>query len=60
MLRLKTISIQNKLVRLDALCVIAFFSHFDYDHIRVSKDSSLKMEIEHQFIEIYRNLPLLL
>ncbi|CAF4604917.1 unnamed protein product [Rotaria sp. Silwood1] len=53
-------SIQNKLARLDALCLIAFYSHSDYDQIKVNKDRSLKMEIEHQFNEIYPNLPLLL
>ncbi|CAF1097185.1 unnamed protein product [Rotaria sordida] len=53
-------SIENKLTRLDALCIIAFYSHSDYDQIKVNKDRSLKMEIEHQFNEIYPNLPLLL
>ncbi|CAF2837444.1 unnamed protein product [Rotaria sp. Silwood2] len=53
-------SIQNKLARLDALCVIAFYSHSVYDHIKVDRDRSLTMEIEHQFNEIYPNLPLLL
>ncbi|CAF4621682.1 unnamed protein product, partial [Rotaria sp. Silwood2] len=53
-------SIQNKLARLDALCVIAFYLHSDYDQIRIDRDRSLKKEIEHQFNEIYPTLPLLL
>ncbi|CAF3276523.1 unnamed protein product [Rotaria sp. Silwood2] len=53
-------SIQNKLARLDALCVIAFYLHSDYDQIRIDRDRSLKKEIEHQFNEIYLTLPLLL
>ncbi|CAF5112669.1 unnamed protein product, partial [Rotaria sp. Silwood1] len=53
-------SIQNKLARLDALCVIAFYSHSDYHRIKVGRDRSLQKEIEHQFNEIYSNLPLLL
>ncbi|CAF2963995.1 unnamed protein product [Rotaria sp. Silwood2] len=53
-------SIQNKLVRLDALCMIGFYSYSDYDRILVGRDRSLKMEIEYQFNEIYPNSPLLL
>ncbi|CAF3536379.1 unnamed protein product [Rotaria sp. Silwood1] len=53
-------SIQNQPARLDALCLIALYSHSDYDQIKVDRNRSLKMEIEHQFNEIYPNLPLLL
>ncbi|CAF4096500.1 unnamed protein product [Rotaria sp. Silwood2] len=53
-------SIQNQPVRLDALCLIALYSHSDYDKIKLDRDRSLKMEIERQFNEIYPNLPLLL
>ncbi|CAF2498080.1 unnamed protein product [Rotaria sp. Silwood2] len=52
--------IQNKLARLDALCVIAFYSYSDYDRIKVGGNRSLQKEIDHQFNEIYPNLPLLL
>ncbi|CAF1362759.1 unnamed protein product [Rotaria sordida] len=53
-------SIQNKIVRLDALCVIALYSYSDYNRIKLERDRSLQKEIEHQFNEIYSNLPLLL
>ncbi|CAF4930573.1 unnamed protein product, partial [Rotaria sp. Silwood1] len=52
--------IQNKLARLDALCVIALYSYSDYDRIKIGRDRSLQKEIEHQFNEIYPNLPILL
>ncbi|CAF1353297.1 unnamed protein product [Rotaria sordida] len=52
--------IQNKLARLDALCIIALYSYSDYDRIKVGRDRSLQKEIEHQLNEIYSNLPLLL
>ncbi|CAF3493769.1 unnamed protein product [Rotaria sp. Silwood1] len=53
-------SIQNKLARLDALCIIALYSYSDYDRIKIDRDRSLEKEIEQQFNEIYPNLPLLL
>ncbi|CAF1312917.1 unnamed protein product [Rotaria magnacalcarata] len=53
-------SIENKIARLDALCVIAFYAYVNFDKLEVSKDKSLEKEIEHQFNEIYPDLPLLL
>jgi hypothetical protein len=53
-------SINNKLVRLDALCVIAFYSHSDYNQIYVNQGRSLQKEIDYQLHDVYPNLPLLL
>jgi hypothetical protein len=52
--------ITNKLARLDALCVIGFYSQSDYNQIHVNTGRSLQQEIEYQFNEIYQTLPLLL
>jgi hypothetical protein len=52
--------INNKLVRLDALCMIAFYSHSDYNKIQVSQERFLQNEIEHQLNDVYPDLPLLL
>ena len=53
-------SIQNKLARLDAICVIAFYSHTDFEQIRLDRGQTLQEEIEFQFNEIYPTLPSLL
>ncbi|CAF2498035.1 unnamed protein product [Rotaria sp. Silwood2] len=53
-------SITNKLSRLDALCMIAFYSRLGYKEIQVNGNRSLQKEIEYQFNEIYSELPLLL
>ncbi|UJR20398.1 hypothetical protein I4U23_023529 [Adineta vaga] len=52
--------ITNRLVRLDALCVIAFYSYSKYKKILVNTGRSLQEEIEYQLNEIYPTLPLLL
>ena len=52
--------IENELVRLDALSIIALFSFSNYDQIRINENRSLKTEIEDQFHQIYPNLSLLL
>jgi hypothetical protein len=53
-------SIKNKLIRLDALCMIAFYSHSDYNQIEVNQRRSLQKEIEYQLQDVYPDLPLLL
>ena len=53
-------SIDSKLMRLDALSVILFYSHSDYHRIEVSKGRSLQKEIEYQFNEVFSDLPVLL
>ena len=53
-------SIDSKLMRLDALIVILIYSHSDYQQIEVSNGRSLQKEIEHQFNEIFSDLPVLL
>ena len=50
--------IKNKLVRLDALCIIAFYS--DYNQIRANRERSLCEEIDYQLYDIYSKLSLLL
>ncbi|CAF3957337.1 unnamed protein product [Rotaria sp. Silwood2] len=54
------LSIDNKLARLDALCVIGFYSHSDYDQIKTKKGTSLQKEIDFHLHEIYPDLSLLL
>ncbi|CAF2765833.1 unnamed protein product [Rotaria sp. Silwood2] len=53
-------SIESKLVRLDALSVILLYSHSDCHRIQASNGRSLQKEIEHQFNEIFPDLPILL
>ncbi|CAM4931504.1 unnamed protein product [Rotaria socialis] len=53
-------SIEPKLMRLDALSVILIYSHSDYHPIQVNKSRSLQKEIEFLFNQIYPNLPVLL
>ena len=53
-------TIDNKLVRLDALCMIAFYSYSDYNQIQVNQEKSLRNEIEYQLDDIHPGLPLLL
>ncbi|CAF1266860.1 unnamed protein product [Adineta ricciae] len=50
--------ITNKLTRLDALCVIAFYSNSS--HILIKTGRTLLEEIEYQLNESYPTLPLLL
>ena len=52
--------IHNKLARLDALCVIGFYSHSNYNQIQVDGNRSLQEEIEYQLDSMYVDLPLLL
>ncbi|CAF1482713.1 unnamed protein product, partial [Adineta steineri] len=51
-------SIKNKLVRLDALSMIYFYSN--YEQTQINENKSLQQEIEHQLNDIYTDLPLLL
>jgi hypothetical protein len=53
-------SIDNQLVRLDALCMIGFYCHSDYYNIQVNQERSLHEEIDYQLRGIYSDLPLLL
>lgn len=53
-------SIEAKLVRLDALSVILLYSHSDFHRIKLTSGRSLQKEIEHQFNEVFPDLPLLL
>ncbi|CAF2673503.1 unnamed protein product [Rotaria sp. Silwood2] len=54
------LSIDNKLARLDALCVIGFYSHSDCDQIKTKNGTSLQKEIDFHLHEIYPDLSLLL
>ncbi|CAF4153572.1 unnamed protein product [Rotaria sp. Silwood2] len=54
------LSIDNKLVRLDALCIIGLYSDSDHNQIKTKNGISLQKEIELQLHDIYSDISLLL